>query len=1090
MPFPWRSLRLLACTALGGAALAAAPPPLLDPGRPLEGGLASGETRAYRAELPAGHLWRLAAEQRGVDVELSVQGPDGRRIAVDAPFDRQGTETLVIEPAASGSFEIAVTARERAAPAGRYEIRLDELPRGSAADRRRAAAEEALSRAGERYREGTPGRRQALAEYRRAAGEWRAAGDRRREAGALYAAAVLARLADDTREALKTGEESLALWRGLGDPLWEAATRNEIGLDHWQLGETAEARSAFEAAMALQRAAGDRYGEAVAQSNLCLMDLVRGDLRAGLDCYDRALPMLRAAGAPALEGAALISAGRAWDVLGEPQRSLAAYHQARERMRETGDREGEARCLTYLGALSQETGSSQEALAQLGEALETFRALDDRRWQGTVLHELGFVYHGLGDWSQAAAHYEQALKLHREVGDRAQEASTLINLGLVAGHLGRRREAFEDHQRALALKREVGDGWGEGLALTQLGRSALALGDAAGALDALDRAVERLHAAGSRADEAEALRSRGEVLLGLGRTAPGMADLRAALTLARAAGYPAGEGEAEYALARGERRLGHAAEARAHAAAALTRLEGLRARVGDPDLLASLSDLGHHAYDLQLELLMESHRADPAAGFDRQALESSERARARTLVELLGEAGVEAAGPDIDPALLERRQALLSRLSAKAERRARQPAGDPRRADLEAEQSALLRDLDLVEAEIRERNPAYAGLTQPRPLSTADIQALLDPDTLLLSYALGEERSYLWAVTTGAVASFELPGRKEIEPLARRLHQELSAFDVETRRRETRDAAALGRVLLGPVADRLGRRRLVVVADGALQYVPFAVLAAPAEPSEPLLVRHEIVELPSASALAVQRSVLARRPPAPRRLAVLADPIFDAGDPRVKPPSPVRHAAAAERGLKLARLPASRREAEAIAALAAPGEALVALDAAASRELVLGGGLAGFRTVHFATHGVIDAEHPALSGLVLSRVGPDGSPREGFLHLRDIYGLRLDADLVVLSGCRTALGKETHGEGMIGLTRGFLYAGARRVVASLWPVEDQATAALMRRLYTALWISGQPPAAALREAQLKIRQERRWRDPYYWAGFVLEGDWR
>jgi CHAT domain-containing protein len=432
----------------------------------------------------------------------------------------------------------------------------------------------------------------------------------------------------------------------------------------------------------------------------------------------------------------------------------------------------------------------------------------------------------------------------------------------------------------------------------------------------------------------------------------------------------------------------------------------------------------------------------------------------------------------------------LSRLSAKAERSARQLAGDTRRADLEAERSALLRDLDLVDAEIRERNPGYASLIEPRPLGTAEIQALLDPDTLLLSYTLGKERSYLWVVTPGAVASFELPGRAEIEPLARRLHQELSAFDVEARRREVLDAAALGRLLLGPVADRLGRQRLVVVADGALQYVPFAVLIPPGGAADPLLVRHEIVALPSASALAVQRSVLARRPRAPKRLAVLADPIFDARDPRVKLAPAVRRAAAAERGSSFERLPASRQEAEAIAALASPGDSLVALDFAASRELVLSGRLAGFRTVHFATHGVIDAEHPALSGLVLSRVGPDGGPREGFLHLRDIYGLRLDADLVVLSGCRTALGKETRGEGMIGLTRGFLYAGARRVVASLWPVEDQATAALMRRLYGAMWTAGLPPAAALREAQLEIRRQRRWRDPYYWAGFVLEGDWR
>src|SRR3954451_2027866 len=245
MPGPRPSLCLLAWTALAGIVLAASPS-LLAPGQPLESVLSPGETHTYRAELTAGHLWRIAVEQRGIDVELAAQGPDGRRIAVDAPFDRQGTETLVIEPAASGVFEIAVTAREPAAPAGRYEIRLDELPCASELDRHRVAAESAMSRAGERYREGAQARRQALTEYRKAVEEQRAAGDRSQEARTLYAVAVMARLVDDTREALKTGEEALPLWQGLGDRLWEGATWNEIGLDRLRLGQTAEGPAGVE----------------------------------------------------------------------------------------------------------------------------------------------------------------------------------------------------------------------------------------------------------------------------------------------------------------------------------------------------------------------------------------------------------------------------------------------------------------------------------------------------------------------------------------------------------------------------------------------------------------------------------------------------------------------------------------------------------------------------------------------------------------------------------------------------------------------------------------------------------------------------
>ena len=1094
MPRLWPAARPLAWLALAGALLGASPTATapLTPGQPVERELTPGETQAFRVALPAGHVWRIAVEQRGIDVELAARGPDGRRIVVDAPFDRQGTETLVVEPATDGVYDVEVVAREPAAPPGRYEIRLDELTRATEAGRHRAAAETAMSLAGERYREGTPARRQALAAYRRAVEEWRAAADRLREARALYAAAVLARLVDDTREALKTGEEVLPLWQGLGDRLWEAATWNEIGLDHWQLGATAEARAAFEKAVALQREIGDRYGEGASLGNLCATNLGKGELKAGLACYENALPVLREVKAESLAAFALNNLGRVYDILGEPDQALDRYRQAREGMRATGDRAGEARTFNYIGLLHQELGDNQEALADFGAALEVFRALENRRWQAFVLHNLGLVYQGLGERERAASAYEEALRLRREVGDRAEEAATLTNLGLVFSDLGRTREALECHQRALGLRREIGDPWGEGVALTQLGRAALALGDTASALADFDRAVELLRTAGSLADEGEALRNRSELHLAAGQPAKALESLEEALRLERSAGHRYREAQVEFGIARAKRDLGQLTEARKHAGTALEIVETLRTRIGSPDLRASFSALQHQAYELDLDLLMESHRAEPAAGWDRAALETGERARARTLVELLSEAGIDI-HQGVDPALLERRTSLLRRLSAKTERALREHSkGADERSALEEERFAVLRDLDSVEAEIRERSPGFAALTRPQPLSVAGIQALLDPDTILLSYFLGKQRSYLWAVTPDRIESFELPGRARIEELALRVNEEMSRFDVEDRHREAEDAAALGRLLLAPVAGRLDRQRLVVVPDGALQYIPFGALPLPGgkasgEDARPVLLfeRHEVVALPSASALAVQRQALARRQPAAKRLAVLADPVFDRQDPRVT-------AQGSPQGDPpvFARLPASRREAEAIAALAPRGESLVALDFDAALPRVLGDRLSGFQVVHFATHGVIDAERPALSGLALSMVDSRGRPQEGFLHLHDIYNLQLNADLVVLSGCRTALGKEVSGEGLIGLTRGFQYAGAPRVVASLWRVEDLATAALMARFYRGLWVEKLPPAAALRRAQLWVRQQRRWRDPYFWAAFVLEGDWR
>lgn len=167
-----------------------------------------------------------------------------------------------------------------------------------------------------------------------------------------------------------------------------------------------------------------------------------------------------------------------------------------------------------------------------------------------------------------------------------------------------------------------------------------------------------------------------------------------------------------------------------------------------------------------------------------------------------------------------------------------------------------------------------------------------------------------------------------------------------------------------------------------------------------------------------------------------------------------------------------------------------ALGFSASRATAMGTDLGQYRIVHFATHGLLDSENPELSGLVFSLLDQKGMRQDGFLQLQDIYNLNLPVDLVVLSACETGLGKEIQGEGLVGLTRGFMYAGASRVVASLWKVDDVATAELMERFYKNMEREKMRPAAALRQAQMQMWQRKRWHDPYYWAGFELQGEWK
>lgn len=611
---------------------------------------------------------------------------------------------------------------------------------------------------------------------------------------------------------------------------------------------------------------------------------------------------------------------------------------------------------------------------------------------------------------------------------------------------------------------------------------------------------------------------------------------------------------------------------------ALKALEGQTTMLGgSADVVAGFRARHQDFYQRYADLLVQQGKME-------EAFAVIERSRARTLLETLVEGEVDVS-QGADPALLKKEKLLQANLRGKSQRRLRQIAEkhtDEQLKEIENQISDLTSEYQDVESQIRASSPAYAALTQPQPLTAKAIQGqLLDQNTLLLEYSLGEERSHVFAVTPDSLQAFELPRRTEIEKQSRLVYELLTERNrpvkgesaaqrdkrwAESARAYDVAAAGLTRMILQPVAPLMKNKRLVIVADGALHYVPFAALPEPVaanghangeRPSsesateasgQPLTVNHEIVSLPSASVLALLRQQYKDRKPAPKAVAVLADPVFNRHDPRVAPES-VRTSddagqpkigvqsslarqidisrsatprlssthrkdelddvlqassfsedlltrSAGDLGLSrngqlaLPRLRYTREEADAIYAVTPRSRALEATDFRANRATATSPDLANYRIIHFATHGLLNSQHPELSGLVFSLVDKNGNAQDGFLTLQDIYNLNLPADLVVLSACETGLGKEISGEGLIGLTRGFMYAGASRVVASLWNVSDVATADLMAEFYRSMEKDGLPPAAALRAAQVKMLQQKRWASPYYWAAFQLQGEWR
>jgi CHAT domain-containing protein len=534
-------------------------------------------------------------------------------------------------------------------------------------------------------------------------------------------------------------------------------------------------------------------------------------------------------------------------------------------------------------------------------------------------------------------------------------------------------------------------------------------------------------------------------------------------------------------MAEAERERGNLILAEERAEASLRLFETLRTAVVRSDLQALYLAANENVYAILIRILMERHRAQPKSGFDLQAFERSEQARARVLLDALRTSRVERAdlASGMAPELHARRRRLLTDLGALDAQRGRPAAPPTAVTAAERALSERLDELAEVDGEIRRRSGRAPAPPDFSPAAVAELRRrLLDRDTVLLEYYLLRSRSYLWLVSADRFESFELPGNEVLSYVRLSGGPEPAAGPDRI--------PELARLLLGPVAGELRGKRLLIAADGAAQWIPFAALPDPGGGGAPLAQGHEILSVPSLAVLAELRERGAGRQRADRTLALLGDAVFDPADKRL--PDEVARVGGETADAFLPRLPRSREEVQGIAALLPAGERLEALDFDASRELVMSGALSHYRNLHFATHGLLRTDQPELSALVLSRFDRRGEPREGYLRVPDVAGLDLPADLVVLSACSTALGRETAGEGLVGLPQAFFTAGAQRVLVSLWQVEDESTAALMRHFYRRLLVDRVPPARALRDAQLAIRGQARWRSPRYWAGFVLQGD--
>lgn len=866
---------------------------------------------------------------------------------------------------------------------------------------------------------------------------------------------------------------------------------------------------------------------------------------AAIKKYQEAVPYYEEAGDWFGAARAVETMGEAWYNLASYQEALSAFEKAftivQKADQNTKSLSLKAKIANNIGVVADAQYEKQKALFYYLQAITAYRQLNNRRFEAVCSMNVGNIYTTTGQPEEASHWYEQAFSIHKELENEHQVAAVLNSRGSAKYNQGQYLQSIEDQKVSLDLWRRLANSGKQGWTLTILAANYIALQQPQTALESLNDALPLIKEGGNRRDEAFALHCLGDAYRLLGQLDKALDYYQQALDMRQTMNEKILDALSISRISQIEILRGNLVEALSQSNRALTIVEQVRQQYSNPLLGASYSSSTHHYYAEHIALLLKLHAREPAAGYDIQAFQTSERAHARALLESLSSAGN---NPRNDaPAELTEREASLQKEidrvtgeRAKVARTAPSAAKDASLRELDNELRRLTAQADQLQGNIRASNPRFAALSRPQPLSPAEIRRqLLSPDSLLLEYFVAEDRLYLFALTSEgdhALQIVDIPDKAAIEKAAEFFQRKKFESAGELQRRfsyQNPDFAKtvhfLSDKLLAPVKPLLQKRKIWIVSDGDLQRIPFAALpdprktssamstgpghgAARRSPITPLIVEHELATLPSASTVSWLRNVVATRPPATGGIAVIADPVFAADDERVKSaaprpePAPVTIAqllrapdldqalrdlsGVADAGA-LTRLPASRDEAQAIARLA-PERSRVAVDFEANRQMVMNGGLSDYRYLHFATHAYVNDVFPGLSWLALSQVDRKGQEQPGYLRLNDIYQLRLNADLVTLGACRTGLGKQLRGEGMIGLTRGFFYAGAPRVVVSLWDVPDRETAQLMQSFYRNLLKQKLPVSEALRQAQLEMWKRARSNEPFFWAAFSLQGD--
>lgn len=1072
---PQLRCRLRRCAVLvllAAPALAAAQ--ALQPGRPLDLALQPGQALSVALDAAPGSALRLRVIEQGIDVEAQLAAADRRWPAEDDDILRWGEHRFALTQSPSG-LSLELRATRRGSPPGRLRLELETVDLGDSG--RSAAFGLDLSTAEVAQRMADPQRArepqtaallETLCQARREAGQ---------SVAYLRCVAVQERLlALQSRrpEAIARLEQALPYWRAANDPRGLASALNNLGMHHFRLGDGRLAARPLQQALAALDGVDDDLLRALIQSNICLSGALRDSLRQARACNERALALSLASGDSVRIATAYNNLGGNYFLLGDSATAGSYFERALALRAELDDLPGSGDPRYNLALVRIAQGRLAQALEELEQATAAYRRGNNGSGQANALRNQGYVQLLLGEPALARDLMQQALELQRKSGRRDAVVATLsrlaeaqLQLGEVAAARASADEAVtaagvdanppllaDTRIRAARIYRHSGDS----TSALQLSQQALAAAEPLQQSPLADQA--RIELAQLALQQGQATRAR--------ELAAQVLKSRGLAALPRL--------DAHNVLAAALRAEGRTAAAEAAYRRAVATTEEAAALFYDLELRASFLAGRDQAQQGLIALLMDARDGSGAPTRAAEALVLSEDFRARSLRDRLdatAEAALAAAGPEREPLLAQLAALSLARWKQLEQR------GDTRQTVQQID--AQMRAVEAQLRQLDDRSRARVARRAQRPQwRIADLQQALPQDASLVVYRLQAQQSFAWVLRRDGVQARRLAGSDELAALVQQVRDALATDTAPPRAALEQACDALWQ----PLAQWLDTSRVFVVADGALDGLPFAALRC-GERRDYLVQQHELVRLPAAWLLLRPAAATLRED---YTALLVGDPVYSRDDARL---GPARLLAAATPPARLrngvGRLHGSAEELRRVRERLGAQRSTVLRGLDASLAGVDAATMGTFDIIHFATHGVDGGASAAGSGLVLSLFDPLGAAVDGFLSTRRIAARQLQASLVVLGACDSAGGRRIAGEGTLSVAHAFLQAGARHVVAALWPLQDGVMPELMEGFYAEPRLAALQPAQALRLAQLKLLQRYPDASPALWAGLAVWG---